>query len=520
MRKLLLPVLFFAVFLAGNLAYGQQEKLDVNAFEKIRQAELSDSHIPYIAHYLTDVAGPRLTGSPGFKRAAEWTVATMKQWGLINATLEPWGEFGKQWELQDFSLYIRKPYSQPLRAYAEPWSYNTKGTVTGGVVVIPLQATADSNYFIKHSSEFAGKFILLTLDHENTEDFFKPVATRLADTTLANMQETYMISRAQMASYMNYFKIFHANDRILKQSGALALIEADPGNVNGTVVVQAYYGYKTTEPATIPRVSIAQEDALRIKRDVESGEKVELSLNLFAKTSSDDTKGYNVIAEIPGSDPSLKSQVVMLGGHLDSWEASTGATDNAAGCIVMMEAVRLLDSLHLRPKRTIRIALWSGEEQGLLGSINYVKNHFINGQTLTLKPEQSKVSVYFNLDNGTGKIRGIYAQDNAAAKVIFDKWFVPFHDLGATTVTIKNTGSTDHLSFDWAGIPGFEFIQDPIDYDNRTHHSNMDDYDHLQIDDLKQAAIIVASFVYQASNRPEMFPRKPVVKEKFIFDGF
>jgi Zn-dependent M28 family amino/carboxypeptidase len=266
------------------------------------------------------------------------------------------------------------------------------------------------------------------------------------------------------------------------------------------------------------KVAIASEDAQRIKRLIASGHKVELNLNLKAKFNDADIKGYNVVGEIPGTDPKLKAQLVMLGGHMDAWASSTGATDNGAGCIVMLEAVRLLDSLGLKPKRTIRLALWGGEEQGLIGSYGYVKNHF-RGVDLAIKPEQAKVSAYFNLDNGTGKIRGIFAQSNTAIKPIFEEWFKPFADLDASTVTLRNTGSTDHLSFDWAGIPGFQFIQDPIDYETRTHHSNMDNYDHLKIDDLKQAAIIVASFVYQASNRADMLPRKALEKGTFVFDG-
>jgi hypothetical protein len=516
LQKLLLAGLLFFC----TAAYAQQEKIDINAFEKIKNAELTNSHIPFIAHYLTDVSGPRLTNSPGYKRAADWAIGIMKQWGLVNTQMEPWGEFGEQWELQDFSLTLRQPYPQPLRAYAQPWSANTNGTVTGDVMIIPPTAMLDSAYFIKHAGEFTGKFVLVTGGPENTADNFKPSAERLADSDLMNMKDTYMLPPQMRNVYKNYFKIFRANDRILKQAGALAFITANSKSVNGAVFVQAYYGYKSTDPETVPKVSLSVEDGQRIRRLLESGQKVQLSLSLSAKTSTDDTKGYNVIAEIPGTDPTLKAEVVMLGSHLDSWEAATGATDNGAGCIVMMEAVRLLDSLHLKPKRTIRIALWGGEEEGLLGSYNYAKNHFMNAQTYALKPEQSKVSVYFNLDNGTGKIRGIFTQNNNAVKPIFDKWFGPFHDMGAETVTNRNTGSTDHLSFDWAGIPGFEFIQDPIDYETRTHHTNMDDYDHLQMDDLKQAAIIVASFVYQASIRPDMMPRKPVVKENFVFDIF
>jgi Zn-dependent M28 family amino/carboxypeptidase len=226
-----------------------------------------------------------------------------------------------------------------------------------------------------------------------------------------------------------------------------------------------------------------------------------------------------VIAEIPGTDPALKDQVVMLGGHLDSWTAATGATDNAAGSTVMLEVVRLFDSLHLKPKRTIRIALWSGEEQGVYGSYNYVKNHFGNGETGVLKPAQAKISAYFNMDDGCGRIRGIFCDGDTAVKPIFEQWLTPFHDLGAKTVTLKSSGSTDHVSFEWAGIPGFSFIQDPLDYESKTHHTNMDTYDYLQLDDMKQAAIIVAAFVYQASVRPDLIPRKKLTPDVFPFEG-
>jgi hypothetical protein len=515
----------FKLLLAGCLlistgVYAQQENLDTNAFNEIRKAELENSHVAELAHYLTDVAGPRLTNSPGFNRAGKWAVETMKKWGMVNAAMEPWGEFGKQWELEDFSMSMTLPYRQPLRAYAEPWSSSTNGTVHGEVVIMERMRMLDTAYILSHMADFKGKFILLPGAPLNTESNFKPSATRLADTALANLQETYMIPKATLDIYRGYFKILRKVTKLLKTSGALGMIMSEEEDSNGTVVVQANTGFRLTDPEGIPSADIAIEDAQKIKRLLASGQHVELALSITAKSSTADTKGYNVVAEIPGTDPTLKSQLVMLGGHLDSWQAATGATDNAAGCIVMMEAVRLLDSLHLKPKRTIRIALWSGEEQGLLGSYFYAKNHFMDGKTFTLKPEQSKVSVYFNLDNGTGKIRGIYTQNNKAVIPIFEKWFAPLHDIGAATVTEKNTGSTDHLSFDWAGIPGFEFVQDPIDYETRTHHSNLDDYDHLQMDDLKQASIIVASFVYQASIRADMLPRKPLVKETFAWDGF
>ena len=249
--------------------------------------------------------------------------------------------------------------------------------------------------------------------------------------------------------------------------------------------------------------------ALRL---IEAGEKVEVDADVKTQFFTDDIKGYNVVGEIPGTDPSLKEELVMLGGHLDSWHGATGATDNAAGCAVMMEAVRILKSLGVQPRRTIRIALWSGEEQGLFGSRNYVKNHFADPATMQLKPEHAKVSAYFNLDNGSGKIRGVYLQGNKYVAEIFHSWLSPFNDMGAKTITLSNTGGTDHLAFDAVGIPGFQFIQDELEYDTRTHHTNMDTYDHLVADDLKQAATIVAAFVFNTSQRDEKLPRKDLPK--------
>jgi carboxypeptidase Q len=518
MKNLSTKLTVAACLLLGNGLFAQSP-VDTAVFNKIRKAELSNSHIEQIAHYLTDVSGPRLTNSPGYKRAATWAVETMNKWGLANAAMEPWGEFGKQWDLQDFSISMKVPYAQPIMAYPNPWSPSTNGLQQAQVVLLPGEKAIDTTYIKAHLADYNGKFILVYGGRINTSANFKPSAERLADTALANTQDAYMVERKMIEQFAGtYFKLLARVDALLKSSGALGVISTGRSNINGTVFVQANGGFKTTDPETLPRVSISVEDGQKIRRLIDGGQPVEVALNIKAAFSTEDTKGYNVVAEIPGTDPKLKSQLVMLGGHLDSWTAATGATDNAAGCIVMMEAVRLLDSLGLKPKRTIRIALWGGEEQGLYGSYGYVKNHFM-GTDFKLKPEQAKVSAYFNLDNGTGKIRGIYTQNNTAIKPIFEQWMAPFKDLGATTVSTKNTGSTDHLAFDWAGIPGFQFIQDPIDYETRTHHSNMDSYDHLQFDDLKQAAIIVASFVYQTSTQPEMLPRKAIVKETFVFDG-
>lgn len=508
----------FAALMLASVSLYAQENVDTAAFGKIRRAEMSNSHIPMIAHYITDVAGPRLTMSPGYKRAGMWAIETMKKWGMVNTAMEPWGDYGKGWEIQDFSISFKEPYSQSITAYPEPWTGNTNGPVSGSVVILPQAKAMDTAYIIKHSAEFKGKFVLIAGTAPSYEPDFKPSAERLTDTELANMKDTYMLSREVLEGYLKYFSVIARVPELIQKSGALAILTAGGGDRNGTVFVQGLIGYKTNTEASVVKVAISSEDGQRIKRLIESGQKVELNLNVKGKFYDADIKGYNVVGEIPGTDPKLKSQLVMLGGHMDAWASSTGATDNGAGCIVMLEAVRLLDSLGLKPKRTIRIALWGGEEQGLLGSYGYVKKHY-RGTDMAIKPEAANVSAYFNLDNGTGKIRGIFAQGNTAIKPIFEQWFKPFADLGASTVTLANTGSTDHLSFDWAGIPGFQFIQDPIDYETRTHHSNQDNYDHLKIEDLKQAAIIVASFVYQTSVRPDMMPRKPADKGTFVFDG-
>jgi carboxypeptidase Q len=516
MKHLYLKLTFAAGLFSCSSLFAQSP--DTAVFNKIRRAEMSSSQIPQIAHYITDVSGPRLTASAGYKRAATWAVETMKKWGLVNAKLEPWGDFGKQWELQDFCIIMKTPYIQPVMAYPNPWSAATDGLQQAQVVVITPGQASDTVYIKQHLNDFKGKFILVTGSAINKDVNFKPAAERLTDEELTNMKDTYMVTRKEIEQFGGYFKVAAKVDILVKQAGAFGIISASSSNNNGVVFVQDMGAHKLTAPATVPKLSMAYEDGQKIKRLIQSGHPVELAINISAKSSTDDIKGYNVVAEIPGTDPKLKSQLVMLGGHLDSWQAATGATDNGAGCIVMLEAVRLLDSLGLKPKRTIRIALWDGEEQGVYGSYNYAKNHFMSID-YKLKSEQSKVSAYYNLDNGTGKIRGIFAQGNTAVKPIFEQWLAPFNDLGAKTVTMSNTGSTDHLSFDWAGIPGFQFIQDPIDYETKTHHSNQDNYDHLQIEDLKQAAIIVASFVYQTSIEKDMLPRKPLVKEIFAFDG-
>jgi len=510
-------LLLTAGLLVSVCTSAQQEQLDTAMVNRIRQEEALNSEIPYIAHQLTDAAGPRLTNSPGWHRAADWIVQTLKGWGLSNAQKEAWGEYGYGWSAEKTTLALKTPYYSPLIAYANPWTGSTHGPVTAPVFIV--QKT-DSAWITAHLAQMKGKILLLAPQDTLAPPRFKADAARYSDSALAAMGDMYMVTSEMLKMYRPFFIKMMQLSKLIESSGAVATL-ATGGGRDGTVFVQGLIGYRTKDQLSMPGLQVAKEDFLRVMRLAEEGQQPTLELQSETKRYDQDLQGHNVVAEIPGTDPTLQSQLVMLGGHLDSWAAGTGATDNGAGCIIALEAVRLLKTLGVKPKRTIRIALWDGEEQGLLGSFHYVKNHFGDPADMKMKPEQQKVSVYFNLDNGSGKIRGIFTQGNEQAAAIFKQWLVPFGDMGASTVSLHNTGSTDHLSFDAVGIPGFQFIQDPLDYETRTHHSNEDNYDHLSIADLRQAAVIEAAFVYFAAMRPEMMPRKPLGKpEKFVFDDF
>ncbi|HET6256093.1 MAG TPA: M20/M25/M40 family metallo-hydrolase [Puia sp.] len=515
MKKFSVLLLACTAFIPAVLRAQNSEPLDTAILSRIRQEALQHSQVPWIAHQITDVAGPRLTNSPGWHHAAEWIVSTLKGWGLSNAAIEPWGEFGFGWSAVKTSLSMRTPYYSPLIAYAVPWSGSTHGPVSGPVFLIEHM---DSGWVAGHLTQMKGKVLLMPSRDTANHPRFHADAERYSDSALAAIGDTYMLTKEELAGIIPSFTKMMAIQQMLQRSGALAIIGSGGGR-DGTVFVQSFIGYRKKDQPELPALEVAREDALRLERLTRDGLPVTVELQSDTKLHDQDLTGHNVVAEIPGTDPTLKAEIVMLGGHLDSWTAATGATDNGSGCIVALEAVRILQTLGIKPKRTIRIALWDGEEEGLLGSFHYVKNHFGDPADMKLKPEAAKISAYYNLDNGSGKIRGIFAQGNDAAAEIFRGWLVPFKDLGASTVTLHNTGSTDHLGFDAVGIPGFQFIQDPIDYETRTHHSNEDNYDHLVMEDMEQAAAIEAAFVYLTAMRSRMIPRKPLPKpEKFIFD--
>jgi hypothetical protein len=516
-------LLCFTLFVSAQNAVPARPSLpsiDQEIIQKIRTEGLEKSRVMDFAFQLTDVNGPRLTNSPGYMKSANWAVAELKKMGLVNAGLEAWGEFGKGWELEKCYVAMKAPYYKPMIAYPKAWTKGTAGLKQAEILLVEAK---DSVQLQKYVGKMTNK-IILVYDEQTYKQSFKADAVRHQDDDLKKMAEAKappantavatdtaaQRRRREMQAFMgNNFPAQLRN--MAEQEGAVAILSMSPRGHDGTIFVSGSSSrgaYQKDATEKICDLMITLEDYLSMCRLAKSGQKINLELDVASKFYTNDFSSYNVVAEIPGTDPALKSEIVMLGAHLDSWQSATGATDNAAGCAVMMEAVRIIHSLGLKPRRTIRIALWSGEEQGLLGSRGYVKKHFADPADMKLKPEHEKLSGYFNIDNGSGKIRGIYLQGNEKVRELFASWLIPFHDLGAQTVTISNTGGTDHQSFDGVGLPGFQFIQDPLEYNTRTHHTNMDSYDHLIPADLKQIATIVAAFVYQTSMLDAKLPRK------------
>lgn len=521
MRKFLF---ICSAMMAGTLAMAQEEKLDADMVQKIRAEGLNNSKVMDIVFYLTEVSGPRLNNSPGYMRAANWAKKELTQYGAENAQLEAWGEWGKGWELEKSYVAMTAPYYRPLIAFPKTWTSSTKGLKSAEVILFNVK---DSNDLAAYKGKLKGKLLLVPRT-DTLIPAYKADASRRSDEELAKMaafvpQQAPGRQGGPGGPRGNFGAAQALQARIremAKAEGAVALLSTSPRGRDGTLFVQGGGAYAGNAPENFLDIMLAYEDYMSLQRLVAANIPVKLDVEVKSKFYTGDLKGYNVVAEIKGTDPQLKEELVMLGGHLDSWHGSVGATDNAAGCAVMMEAIRILKKLGIKPRRTIRIALWGGEEQGLHGSRNYVRNHFTDTTTRRFNATGDKVSAYFNLDNGTGKVRGVYLQGNEGVKPIFTKWLEPFKDLGATTITLQNTGGTDHLSFDGIGLPGFQFIQDEIEYNTRTHHTNMDSYDHLQADDLKQAATVIASFVYHAAQRDEKLPRKAPVQGAQGRQGF
>ena len=602
LRRKLIGVLFAYALLMPTFALAQSAQVSspapfnpasiyvvpADVFDKIRDEGLNRSQVMKTLGYMSDVIGPRLTGSPGMKRANEWTRDTLAGWGMQNAHLESWGPFGRGWTLKRYTAMVDGPTAFPLISYPKAWSPGTdkllpppspadKKAKTKAPAAPANPSTAYTGEVVRFNAtkaedleQYKGKLkgkIVLIGPVRDVKAWMEAPGKRFSEKELLDMADapdpaaprrpqTPAGPPAGLPANFAQAQQFNAQRmRFLSEEGAAILIDSARGD-GGTIFVQSAAVVPPATPpapgtpnpnvrskeANVPiQISAGVEHFNRVARMVDAGEKVTMTIDLAVEFQDSDPNSYNTIAEIPGTDKA--DEVVMLGGHLDSWHSGTGATDNGAGCAVMMEAMRIIQTLGLKPRRTIRIGLWSGEDQGLLGSRAYVRQHFGyrgDGSTpafggggggqgqaalpLTKLPEYDKFSAYFNIDNGTGKIRGVYMQGNEAVRPIFRTWLSSFRDpkwfnpnfdpnkdlnMGANTLTLSNTGGTDHLAFDAIGLPGFQFIQDAVEYDTRTHHSNMDVFDRIQSDDMKQMAIILATFVYQTAMMDDKMPRKP-----------
>jgi carboxypeptidase Q len=501
---------------------------DLDALNRIRAEELDRSQVMEIARELTDGIGPRLTGSPALRRAAEWARGRLAGWGVANARLEPF-EFGDGWQFTRCEVRLLEPQVARLAALPKAWTPGTAGAVRGEAVRAKLETPEDLE---AQKGKLAGKIVFLDglrseQPAENGRfpipDFERYDKDRLEDLVQMDLREPRGEAWRERAR-----KRYEQSARLaefLKSEGALATVELSSRDFGILRVGGESANRDPARPRGVPGLVMAAEPYQRIVRLLEQGERVELEVNVEASFLNDDMHGYDVLAEIPGGDRGR--EIVMAGAHLDSWHAGTGATDDGAGVAVVLEAARILRGLGLTPRRTIRFALWGGEEQGLLGSSAYVEKYVATRPEptdpaerelprslrkptwpLRLEAEHPRLSAYFNLDNGGGRIRGIYTQGNVAVAPIFRAWLEPLADLGASTVTNESTGSTDHVPFDRVGVPAFQFVQDPLDYATRTHHTDLDTYERLRREDLVQASIVMAAFLWDAAQRDAMLPRK------------
>ncbi len=514
------------------------ETLDLTMYQRIRDEGLQHSHIMEYATALADGIGPRLTGSPNLKRANDWTRDQFTAMGCVNSHLEDWGEFGMGWRQLNAWARMSAPDTAVFIAQALPWSPSTHGPVNAGAIWIDAKDEKDLE---KYKGKLEGKIIFFGA-MRNVKPVDKPLFERSDDADLKKTVDYPIHVGPQEDWFQGFIKSLQFREKAGKffaaEHAAGIVVPSRDGQNNGgsggTIFDDGsgglgWFTYQREHAAPLPMIVMAIENYGRVYRLLKANVPVSVEMDVETEFTGDHEHGFDTIAEIPGTDPKLKDEVVMVGGHLDSWASGTGATDNGAGTMVAMEVMRILNALHVQPRRTIRVGLWTGEEQGEFGSYGYVKQHFgfvplsttpdqvalpdflrKPAGPIELKPEQEKISGYFNVDNGTGKIRGVYLQQNAAIASIFQQWIQPLADLGVSTLTMRDTGGTDHEAFDSVGIPGFQFIQDQLDYGSRTHHSNMDVYERLQPEDLAQAATVEAIFVYNTAMRDQMLPRKPL----------
>ena len=522
MRRFLLAAPLLGVALTPIILGGQaRDQADLDAVYKIKEEGYQRSAVMESLVYLTDIHGPRLTNSPNIKSAATWTVAKMKEWGLANVKQERWGPFGRGWSNEKLFLHATVPQKYPIIGFPKAWTPGTAGRVEAEVAIAVIESAADAE---AHRGKLRGKIVMTApalalalstapLSRLYDERALDELSREPAPTP--NRGRGGPASGGTSAQQRNRLRA-----ELFAREGVLATLEPSRGVNGGALFVlgppntgraggAGSMGVRDPKaPRSFPQLVIAAEHYNRIFRTVENKIPVRLQMDVDNRFYDEDLDSFNIIGEIPGS--TLRDEVVIVGAHFDSWHTGTGATDDATGVAVMLEAMRILKATGLTMNRTVRIALWTGEEQGLLGSRAYVRDHFADRQTMTVKADHAKVSAYFNLDGGTGSIRGVYLQRNEAVRPVFESWMEPFRSVGMSTLAIRSMGSTDHIAFDEVGLPAFHFIQDPVEYSTRTHHTNMDVYDRVQASSLIQNAVIVASFAYHAANREQKLPRKPL----------
>jgi carboxypeptidase Q len=545
---------FLTMASTNGIAQGGHDKdrVDLSVVQRIKTEAFEHSKVMDTLSMLTDRYGPRLTGTQEVKEAGDWTVSRLKEFGLQNVHMEPWGPFGRSWELQEYSVEMMEPRYSHLRATPLAWTRATAGPVTGEPILTPIARTyspkrAQENldkFIATYHGKLSGKIVLLS-DPDPVPPAAAALFKRDSDSDLADLAKAPTPAEKMQIDMKNlqvpddpqkrrqFFnslseddidKIFDAIkdtrsklSEFLVQEGVLAALTSDVRATGGLTFAEQAVAYEAKYPLAIPMFSVTREQYNRIARLLAKKQPVKLRVNLKATATEKDVDSFNIIGEIPGG--AKKDEIIMIGAHFDSWHGATGATDNGAGSAVMIEVMRILQALNLKMDRTVRIGLWTGEEEGLLGSKAYVKQHFGDPITMKITPEQAKLAGYFNLDNGAGEIRGAYLQGNDMMRPIFEEWLAPFRDLGTGSMTIRNTGGTDHLSFDAVGLPGFQFIQDDLDYMTVTHHSDMDTYDHAPPADMMQCSAVIASVVYNAANRSEMLPRKPLPQPQKVEEG-
>lgn len=515
MRRVLLSALFLPL-----ATLPAQEKIDYQMLGRIREEGLQRSQVMETISWLADVHGPRLTGSPGFKAAGAWAVEQMRKWGFANVAYEPWS-MGRSWSLERFSGHMIEPQVQPLIGYPKAWTPGTNGVVQGEVVLAVIESPADLERF---RGTLRGKIVLPQRERAvNLLD--GPIVLRMGEKEQREAESTPVTGRASggrpaapavTTAQLNKFWLDEGVVAVLDR-GSDSDMSAGGSDMSwqtqrvdgGTIFVGSGGSREPNAPPVPVQVTLAVEHYNRMVRILQKGVPVKVELDVRVKFHDEATpQGFNIIAELPGTDPVLKDEVVIIGAHFDSWHAGTGATDNATGSAAMMEALRILKTVGAKPRRTIRVALWGGEEMGLMGAREYVKRHFADPATMALKPGHEKLAGYYNIDNGTGKIRGLWMQQNFGVEPIFRDWIAPLKDLDVNILGPRSVTSTDHLAFDAVGLPGFQFIQERLEYNSRTHHSNMDTVDHVQAADMKQLATVVAWFAYNTAMRDEKLPRK------------